>query len=93
MTEDRKHYREAFLKVKLTLQDHDPFGVMGRYRGDRVSEQLYAYEATTLLERLRTKRAAADVRRVLSALASEPRVDPIRLTSAAEAVADVLKHL
>ena len=64
-------YRETFLAVRALLQEHDPHGLMAKYGGDRFDDQIYGYEATTILERLKNGPSSASVEDVLNGLASK----------------------
>jgi len=62
-------YRQAFLSVRSLLQQHDPYGLVRKYGGDRFDDELYGYEATTLIEFLKGDPSAEKVSEILEAVA------------------------
>jgi hypothetical protein len=87
--------REAFLQIRGLLQEHDPHGLIALYGGDRFGNEIYGYEATTLLEKVRSDKSASAVLSQLNSLASASRrrVDEKISSSVAEKISGVLNAL
>ena len=66
----RPEHRERFLAVRSLLQAHDPYGLIAKYGGDRFDDQIYGYEATTILDRLGNEASSAAVAEILAGLAA-----------------------
>ena len=92
---DTTHYREAFLKIRGLLQEHDPHGLMALYGGDRFDQEIYGYEAATLLEKIRSDKSAGAVLSQLNSLASASRrrVNEVASSSVAEKISGALNAL
>lgn len=92
---ENKRYREAFVEVRGLLQEHDPHGLMRLYAGDRFDNEIYGYEATTLIERVKANISSTSVLTELNALAAASRraVDPEISNTAAAKISEVLSAL
>ena len=62
-------YREVFLAARALLQRHDPHGLMKMYTGNLFDDDIYGYEATTILERINYGYPPEEVETVFNSLA------------------------
>lgn len=95
MVSESNPYRETFIAVRGLLQAYDPHGLMRLYSGDRFDDQIYGYEATTLIERVRSNISTTSVLAELNALAAASRrdVDQAGSNTAAAKISEVLNAL
>ena len=91
----QSQYREAFLTIRALLQKYDPHGLMAEFAGDRFDNEIYGYEATTLLERHKSGNSSEAVEESLNSLASKHRrqADVEAIKNAAAQIATVLGTL
>jgi hypothetical protein len=91
----RSKYRESFLAIRAALQKHDPTGTMANSAGDPWDDQIYGFEATTILERLRGDCSATDIEKLLQewAVNNRRQVHLEGLKNAAAEISEVLRAL
>lgn len=92
--EPRERYDSVHGAIVATLRHFDPLGHVERFRGERAERHTYHYEATTLIERLRSDRTAEAVESALMAFGTAQSIaDPGRIRDAAPHVAHALARL
>ena len=88
-------YREVFLSVRWLLQEHDPLNLMATYGGDRFDNEIYGYEATTIIESLGSSHSPEKVEEILGSLAAKGKreVSDDALKEAVPKIAEAISAL
>ena len=87
----KQKYKNQLAAIKATLQRHDPLNYLILYAGERFEEQLYSYEAATILEKFRDSSNNSDIEAfIISCSKSENKTNAETIKNSASDIGRVI---